>query len=63
MVNAYFIFFIFKYNKKGERIMGIFFAWFQCDDVAELKKMREEAKTEEEKKAIDEKIAELESKN
>jgi hypothetical protein len=43
--------------------MGIFFAWLQCDDVAELKKMRDEAKTEEEKKAIDEKIAELESKN
>ena len=43
--------------------MGIFLAWLQCDDVAELKKMRETAKTDEEKKAIDEKIAELESKN
>jgi hypothetical protein len=43
--------------------MGMWFGWFQCDDVAELKKMRENAKTEEEKKAIDEKIAELESKN
>ena len=30
--------------------MGRFFAWLQCDDVAELKKMREEAKTEEEKR-------------
>lgn len=43
--------------------MGIIFGWLQCDDVAELKKMRETAKTDEEKKAIDEKIAELESKN
>ena len=43
--------------------MGMWFAWLQCDDVAELKKMREQAKTEEEKKAIDEKIAELERKN
>lgn len=43
--------------------MGAFWAWLQCDDVAELKKMRETAKTEEEKKAIDEKIAELERKN
>lgn len=43
--------------------MGILWAWLQCDDVAELKKMRENAKTEEEKKAIDEKIAELERKN
>jgi hypothetical protein len=43
--------------------MGRLFAWLQCDDVAELKKMRETAKTDEEKKAIDEKIAELKSKN
>ena len=43
--------------------MGRLWAWLQCDDVAELKKMRETAKTEEEKKAIDEKIAELERKN
>ena len=43
--------------------MGIWFAWLQCNDVEELKKMREKAKTEEEKKAIDEKIAELERKN
>ena len=43
--------------------MGRFFGWLQCDDVAELKKMRETAKTEEEKKAIDEKIAELERKD
>jgi hypothetical protein len=43
--------------------MGILFGWLQCDDVAELKKMRETAKTDEEKKAIDEKIAELEGKN
>ena len=43
--------------------MGRYFAWLQCDDVAELKKMRETAKTDEEKKAIDEKIAEIESKN
>jgi len=42
--------------------MGRLWAWLQCDDVAELKKMREQAKTEEEKKAIDEKIAELERK-
>lgn len=43
--------------------MGRLLLWLQCDDVAELKKMRETAKTEEEKKAIDEKIAELERKN
>lgn len=43
--------------------MGRLWAWLQCDDVAELKKMRETAKTDEEKKAIDEKIAELERKN
>lgn len=43
--------------------MGMWFGWLQCDDIAELKKMRENAKTEEEKKAIDEKIAELEGKN
>ena len=43
--------------------MGRLFVWLQCDDVAELKKMRENAKNEEEKKAIDEKIAELERKN
>lgn len=43
--------------------MGILLGWFQCNDIEELKKMRENAKTDEEKKAIDEKIAELESKN
>ena len=43
--------------------MGRFLLWLQCDDVAELKKMRENAKTDEERKAIDEKIAELEGKN
>lgn len=43
--------------------MGRFLLWLQCDDVAELKKMREKAKTDEERKAIDEKIAELEGKN
>ena len=43
--------------------MSAWFAWLQCDDVAELKKMRENAKTDEEKKAIDEKIAELERKD
>lgn len=43
--------------------MGRFLGWLQCDDVAELKKMRENAKTDEEKKAIDEKISEIESKN
>lgn len=43
--------------------MGRFLVWLQCDDVAELKKMRENAKTDEERKAIDEKIAELEGKN
>lgn len=43
--------------------MGWLLGWLQCDDVEELKKMRENAKTDEEKKAIDEKIAELEGKN
>ena len=43
--------------------MGWLLGWLQCDDVEELKKMRENAKTDEERKAIDEKIAELESKN
>ena len=43
--------------------MSAWFAWLQCDDVAELKKMRENAKDDEERKAIDEKIAEIESKN
>lgn len=43
--------------------MGRFLLWLQCDDVAELKKMRENAKTDEERNAIDEKIAELEGKN
>ena len=48
---------------RKENKMGIFFGWFQCNDIEELKKMRENAKDEEEKKAIDEKIAELEGKN
>lgn len=43
--------------------MGILLGWLQCNDIAELEKMRETAKTDEEKKAIDEKIAELKSKN
>ena len=43
--------------------MGAIFGWLQCDDIAELKKMRENAKTDEERQAIDEKIAELERKN
>ena len=43
--------------------MGRFLVWLQCDDVAELKKMRENAKDDEERKAIDEKIAEIEGKN
>ena len=43
--------------------MSYFLGWFQCNDIEELKKMRENAKTDEEKKAIDEKIAELEGKN
>ena len=42
--------------------MGIWFAWLQCDDIAELEKMKETAKTDEEKKAIDEKIAALKAK-
>lgn len=48
--------------------MGGFFAWFQKDNVAELKKDMEKltekkADIEEEIKAIDERIKELESKN
>ena len=43
--------------------MGWLLGWLQCDDVEELKKMRENAKTDEERNAIDEKIAELEGKN
>jgi hypothetical protein len=43
--------------------MSAWFIWLQCDDVAELKKFRENAKTDEERQAIDEKIAELECKN
>ena len=41
--------------------MGIIFMWLQGNDVEELKKERE--KRLEEIKAIDEKIAELKSKN
>lgn len=37
--------------------MGIFFGWFQCNDVKELEAKKE--KLLEEVKAIDEKIAEL----
>ena len=45
--------------------MGAFFAWFQCNDVAELKKAKQKKldmieQLKEEVKAIDEKIAELE---
>lgn len=40
--------------------MGIWFAWLQCNDIAELEK--EKAKRQEEIKAIDEKIAELKAK-
>lgn len=48
--------------------MSWMFAWFQNDDIAELKQHKEKlvekkAKLEEEIKAIDERIAELESKN
>ena len=43
--------------------MSYFLGWFQCDDIEELKNMRKNAKTDEERKAIDEKIAELEGKN
>ena len=48
--------------------MSWMFAWFQKDNVAELKKDKEKliekkAKIEEELKAIDERIAELESKD
>jgi hypothetical protein len=38
--------------------MGMWFGWFQCNDVEELKAKRE--KLVEEVKAIDEKIKELE---
>lgn len=45
--------------------MGRLFAWFQCDDVAELEKAKQKKLEQieelvEEVKAIDEKIAELE---
>jgi hypothetical protein len=40
--------------------MGILGFWFQCNDVEELKAKKEELLVE--VKAIDEKIAELESK-
>lgn len=48
--------------------MGGLFMWFQKDNVAELKKDKEKlvekkANIEEEIKAIDERIKELESKN
>ena len=48
--------------------MGAFLWWFQKDNVAELKKDREKlvekkAKVDEEIKAIDKRIAELESAN
>lgn len=41
--------------------MGMWFGWFQCNDIEELKEKRE--KLIEEVKAIDEKIKELEGKN
>ena len=45
--------------------MGIFLLWFQCNDVAELEKARQKKldqihELNEEVKAIDEKIKELE---
>lgn len=45
--------------------MGRLFAWFQCDDVAELEKAKQKKlemieQLKEEVKAIDEKIAEIE---
>lgn len=45
--------------------MGIFFAWFQCDNVAELEKAKQKKldmieQLTEEVKAIDEKIAKIE---
>ena len=45
--------------------MGILLAWFQCDDVAELKKAKQKKldmieQLKEEVKAIDEKIAKIE---
>lgn len=48
--------------------MGLFFMWLQKDNVAELKLDREKliekkAKLDEEIKAINERIAELESKD
>lgn len=48
--------------------MSKWFIWFQKDNVAELKKDREKlvekkAKVDEEIKAIDKRIAELESRN
>lgn len=44
--------------------MGIIFMWFQCDDVAELEKVKQKkldqiAELNEEVKAIDEKIKSL----
>lgn len=44
--------------------MGRLFAWFQCDDVAELEKAKQKKldmieQLKEEVKAIDEKIAEI----
>ena len=41
--------------------MGAILAWFQCNDVEELKEKKEKLLAE--VKAIDEKIAELEGKN
>lgn len=48
--------------------MGLFFGWLQKDNVAELKLDKEKliekkAKIDEEIKAIEERISELESKN
>lgn len=48
--------------------MGAFFLWFQCNNVEELKQDREKllekkAKLDEEIEAINERIAELESKD
>lgn len=53
------IFCLFKHKNKERRIikMGIFFGWFQCNDVKELEAKKE--KLLEEVKAIDEKIKEL----
>ena len=68
MVNVDIVFCIHKYIKKGEKVMGIFFAWFQCNDIEELEKERDKKlarsqELKEEAEAINEKIADLKGEN